>query len=109
MWAHLIPLIAWALSLGIGGLVASIIVLMTKGKESNYVRIHVIQQMIFQFLLLLAGIAAFALKAVLIGYLLVPLVIISGLVFPILGALRAKDGREYALPVAGHMAARLRH
>ena len=103
--SHVIPLIFSPV--GLGG-VASLILLLTKGKQSHFVRFHCLQAMIFQILLIILLVIGAVLKGVLIGFPILWATGIAGLVFPILGAIRAYEGREYSLPIAGHIARSIR-
>jgi uncharacterized membrane protein len=106
--SHTVPLVASALSMGTLGWVASIAILLTKGKNSHFVRFHCLQQMIFQILLTITVIIGGILTFVLIGWPILIAACIAGLIFPILAAIRASEGREYGLPVAGHIARSIR-
>ncbi len=105
MAAHLIPLASSILTGGLFGWVAAIILFMTKGARSRYIRLHIVQAMIFQLLFAaFSGILMFVASGLwpLNWILAVPLGV-AGIVFPIMGAMRAGNGREMALPVAAQI------
>ncbi len=108
--AHLIPAVAAVLSLGTLGWIASIAVMLTKGRNSRFVRVHALQSMIFQFLLMILVLISTGILGMvpLLGGLLAGAIkiiaVVAGIGMPILGAGRAKQGREYAIPIAAQIA-----
>jgi uncharacterized Tic20 family protein len=93
----------WGLLSHLSGLVLAIIgpiiIWQTKGKESSYVMYHAKEALNFHITLVLAGIICIPLMFILIGFLLLPVVSIGGLVFTIIAGLKANEGVKYRYPV----------
>ena len=93
----------WGLLSHLSGLVLAIIgpiiIWQTKGKESSYVEYHAKEALNFHITLALAGIVCIPLMFILIGFLLLPVVGIGGLVFTIIAGLKANEGVRYRYPV----------
>jgi uncharacterized protein len=93
----------WGLLSHLSGLIIAIIgpiiIWQTKGKESAYVEYHAKEALNFQITLMLASFVAALLCLVLIGFLLLPVVGIGGLVFTIIAGIKANEGVKYRYPV----------
>jgi uncharacterized protein len=101
MWCHLGVLLIGVLSCGALTLLAWIVPLVImngKGRESAFVRHHASQALNFYIEMLIAGIVAFVLLFVLIGFVLLPLLIIWNLVFLIVASVQASNGEWYRIP-----------
>jgi uncharacterized membrane protein len=101
--AHIIPLAVNVFSAGLLGWVAAGALFFTVGRRSRFVRLHVVQAMLFS--VLLAVVAGLTMAIVPFPLSLLPGAVLwlAGFGFPILGASRAGKGREIALPVAGRI------
>src|SRR6478609_3010172 len=75
-----------------------LIVMLTKGNQSAYVRRQSVESLNFQLSILIYGIVSFILLFVLVGFVLLPIVGLMWLVFTIIGAVRASRGEEYHYP-----------
>lgn len=112
--AHLVPAVASVLSMGLLGWIVSPLIFFTKGRQSRFVGMHCLQSMIFQLLLgLAAGIVVFGLGLIpfvggLLGVVVGLVALLVGIGVPVLGAMRANQGREYAIPVAAQIAKALK-
>ncbi|GAA5022169.1 DUF4870 domain-containing protein [Actinopolymorpha pittospori] len=98
----------WALAAHLGSFIAAyvalgflcpLIVLLSKGKLSPFVRHHAIESLNFQLTALLAAIIAGLLVFVIIGLVLLPFLGIAYLVLVILASIAARRGEWYRYPV----------
>ena len=98
--AHWSALVASVIGMAFLG---PLIVMLTKGNESPYVRRQAVESLNFQLSILIYGIVSFVLVFVLVGFVLLPIVGLMWLVFTIIGAVRASKGEEYHYPVTIRM------
>jgi uncharacterized membrane protein len=77
------------------------LILMFVKEDDPFVRHHARQSLVFHLLMLVAGAAAGFLCILLIGFLLVPLVGLLGLIFTIIAIIRTLDGDYYRYPISG--------
>jgi uncharacterized Tic20 family protein len=93
----------WALGAHLGTIViyflAPLIVMLTKGKESGFVRAHAVESLNFQLTLIIALCVAAALSIVGIGLVLMPLIAIAALVLIVIASIRAYQGEKFRYPV----------
>jgi uncharacterized Tic20 family protein len=89
--AHLGTLVLWV--------IAPLVVLLTKGQESAFVRAQAIESLNFQLTVLLASFGAAALTTLAIGFLLVPAVATGALVLIVLASVRAYRGDPFRYPL----------
>lgn len=86
----------------LGWLVPLVIYLMYKDR-SAYIRTHAAAALNFQIAVIIAVIASFVLMLVLIGFLTIIGVGLAALIFPIIAAVAASDGRPYRYPLTPTM------
>src|SRR6476619_7354862 len=98
--AHWSALVASVIALAFLG---PLIVMLTKGNQSAYVRRQSVESLNFQLSILIYGIVSFILLFVLVGFILLPIVGVAWLVFTIIGAIRASRGEEYRYPLTIRM------
>lgn len=91
MLAHVLCLFTW--------FIGPLIIYMVKGNESAKVKANSAEALNFELSLTLASIVAFVLIFMLVGILLLPVIAVAGLVFPIIGAVKANNGEVYRYPV----------
>ncbi len=96
MFAHLGQLVG--LISGVGGFVVPLIIMVTKGNESTFVRRAAVESLNFWITGLLASIVAFVLVFVLIGFILLPLVALVWLILPVYAGIKANEGVDYRYP-----------
>ena len=96
MLAHLSALVAAFVALSFLG---PLIVMLTQGNRSQFVRRQAVEALNFQITIYIAGIISALLLFVLIGFLLLPIVGIAWLVFTIIGAMKANNGEDYRYSV----------
>ncbi|HLR43587.1 MAG TPA: DUF4870 domain-containing protein [Brevibacterium sp.] len=75
-----------------------LIVFLIKKDDSAFVREHTRQSLNLQIMLIIAAFVSGLLMFVLIGFLLLPLVVITGWVLQIIAAVRAYNGEMYRIP-----------
>lgn len=93
----------WAMLAHIGGIVigflAGLIVLLTKGKESEFVRDQAVEALNFQITLIIAYIVSSILVLLLIGILMIIVVFIGSLVLMVMAGIAANNGVRYRYPI----------
>lgn len=82
------------------GFAVPLVLMLTKGKESSFVREHSVESLNFQITLFIAGLVGVATSCIGIGLVLLPIVGILALVFGIIGGLKANEGQLYKYPFA---------
>ena len=92
MLAHLLGIVS--------GFVGALIIWLIKKDQSAYVDVQGKEALNFQSTMLIAFVGAWILMFILIGMLLMPLLLIANLVFCILAAVAASNGKSYRYPVA---------
>jgi uncharacterized Tic20 family protein len=103
MWgsaAHWSSLVAAVIALAFLG---PLIVMLTKGNESEWVRRNAVESLNFQLSILIYGAISLALCFVLIGFVLLPIVGLAWLVCTIIGSVKAARGEEYRYPLTIRM------
>jgi len=91
LFAHLGTLVLWV--------IAPIVVLFTKGKESAFVRQQALESINFQITVCFAFLIATALAFIAIGFFLYPVIGIGALVLICLASVRAYQGVPYRYPL----------
>lgn len=94
--AHLAGL-SWLVSLP--GLIGPLIIWLVKGKDHPLVEAHAKEAVNFQLSLLIYGIASVVLMLLLIGFVLIFIVALMGLILPIVAAVKTSDGEAYRYPL----------
>lgn len=82
-------------------IIIPVIVLLVK-QDDPFVKHHAKQSLIFHAAIVVATIIAWILCVILIGFLLLPIIWIVGLVYTIIAIIRAVDNEYYRYPVAGN-------
>jgi uncharacterized protein len=88
------------LSYFILGIIAPIIIMLTLGTRSQYVRHHAVEALNFHITMWIAGIVSGLLILLLIGIILLPLVLLIGAIFSIIAAVQAYQGQYYRYPIS---------
>lgn len=83
---------------GVGFLVP-LILMLTKGKESQFIRAHSVESLNFQITVFAAGLVAGITMCIGIGFILLPIVFVAALVMSIIAGLKANEGQLYKYPV----------
>jgi uncharacterized Tic20 family protein len=95
LWALLSHLSYFAL-----GIIAPLIIMLTLGNRSPYVRYHAVEALNFHITLWIAGLVSALLILLLIGIVLLPLVLLLGAIFSIIAAVAAYQGQHYRYPLS---------
>lgn len=85
---------------GVGGWIAPLIALVTKGKESPTVRQHAVNALNFQLTWTIVGVIGYATLCIAIGGLILLAAVIIGIIFGIIAGLKANEGQLYDYPVS---------
>jgi len=96
MMAHLLSFVAVWFAFGF---VAPLVVMLTKGKESAFVRHHAVESLNFQLTALIAGLISAVLVIVLVGLLFLLVVGVMYVIFVILASVAANRGDWYRYPL----------
>jgi hypothetical protein len=94
--AHLSGFVAAYVALGFMG---PLVVLLTEGRRSPFVRRHAVEALNFNLTVLIALAVSAVLVVVLVGFLMLPLVGIAYVVLTIMGAVAASRGQEFRYPL----------
>lgn len=88
-----------------GGLafLGPLIVLLVKGNESPWVRRQSVESLNFQISILIYAVVSAILLILLIGFLLLPAVLIGWLVLTVIGSVKASNGEDYRYPLTIRM------
>lgn len=76
-----------------------LVIMLTKGNESAYVRRQAVESLNFQLSILIYGAVSFVLVFVVVGFVLLPAVGLLWLICTILGSVRSARGEEYHYPL----------
>jgi uncharacterized Tic20 family protein len=103
-WGLLAHLSAFAGSL-VGGLtpLGPLVVMLTMGERSAFVRRHAVEALNFNISFLIYGLVSFLLVFVLIGFVLLPLLVVAWVVLVIVAAVKANQGEDYRYPLTIRM------
>ncbi|WP_163993020.1 DUF4870 domain-containing protein [Pyxidicoccus caerfyrddinensis] len=81
------------------GFAVPLVLMLTKGKESSFVRAHSVESLNFQITVLIAGFVSAITICIGIGAILLPVVFVAALIFSIIAGLKANEGLLYKYPV----------
>lgn len=98
MISHLGGGIATFISAGMLGFVPPLVIMMTKGNESAFVKEQATEALNFQLVMLIGFIVASVLSFVCIGFLIFPIVALVGGIFGVIGGMAANKGEAYRYP-----------
>ena len=89
----------------LGGLafLGPLVVLLVKGNQSPHVRREAVESLNFQISMLIYGIVSAVLLLALIGFLLLPAVMIAWFVLTIIASVKVSQGQEYRYPLTIRM------
>jgi hypothetical protein len=82
------------------GFAVPLVLMLTKGKESSFIREHAVESLNFQITIFIAAVVASITLCVGIGFVLLPIVGVVALVFSIIAGLKANEGQLYRYPFA---------
>jgi hypothetical protein len=98
MFTHLAAFVGFLIPFG--NIVGPLVVWLLKKDEMPFVNDQGKEALNFQITLMVAALIAVVLCFLVIGFLLLPVIAIAGIVLPIVGAIRASEGRLYRYPYA---------
>ena len=103
-WGLLAHLSAFAGSL-VGGLtpLGPLVVMLSMGERSAFVRRHAVEALNFNISFLIYGLGSFLLVFVLIGFVLLPLLVVAWVVLVIVAGVKANQGEDYRYPLTIRM------
>ncbi len=81
------------------GFIAPLLVFLIKGKDSRFVRSHSLEALNFQISIMIYAVVSAVLTLLLIGFVLLFGLVVIGIVFPILAAVKASKGEYYTYPL----------
>lgn len=82
-------------------IILPVIILLVK-QDDPFVKHHAKQSLVFHAAVVVASLIASLLTIILIGFLLLPIIWVAGLVYTIIAIIRTVDGEYYRYPVAGN-------
>jgi uncharacterized Tic20 family protein len=85
---------------GVGGWIAPLIAMVAKGNQSPTVRAHAVDALNFQLIWSIVGVIGYITLCVVVGFIIIPAAAIIGIVFGIIGGLRANEGQLYKYPMS---------
>jgi hypothetical protein len=83
-----------------GGWIAPLIALLVRGNQSPTVRAHSVNALNFQLTWSIVGVIGYLTICILVGVVLVPIAALVGIVFGIIGGVKANDGELYDYPAS---------
>lgn len=96
--AHLSSFVG--LVLPFGNIIAPLAIWLTKGKESAYIGRQALEALNFQITVSISLVVAGLLSLILIGFLLIPIILVGDVVLVIMAAVAASKGEPYRYPWA---------
>ena len=102
MWCHLAAIVGY-LGIPFGNVIGPFVVWMLKRDTDPFVDSQGKESLNFQISLTIYAMVSLLLCLLLIGFILLPVVIVGGLIFTIIGAIKANDGEDYSYPFAMHL------
>ena len=91
MLAHLLGLLT--------GFVGPLVIYLINGEKDPFVRHHAAESLNFQITLTIAAVGSALAMLVLVGFLLLPVVMLGGIVLQVIGAVKANAGEWWRYPV----------
>lgn len=82
----------------VGGFIVPLVIMLTKGKESPFVRRHAVEALNWQISAMIYFVVSFVLMLLLIGFLLIVALIVCVYVFGIVAIVKASGGQDWRYP-----------
>ena len=93
----------WSLFAWVGGIIlgfiAPLVIMLTKGNESQFVRQNAVESLNFQIWMIIWATVSAILMCVFIGFVLIFAVLIVNVTFCIIGAMKTNQGEVYRCPL----------
>ena len=87
------------LSYFVFGIIAPLIIMLTLGNRSQYVRYHAVEALNFHITMWIVGFVCALAFLILIGIVLLPLALLLGAIFSIIAGIQAYQGQYYRYPL----------
>lgn len=87
------------LSYFVFGIIAPLVIMLTLGNRSQYVRYHAVEALNFHITMWIAALVCGLAILLVIGIVLLPLALLFGAIFSIIGGIQAYQGQYYRYPV----------
>jgi uncharacterized protein len=87
------------LSYFVFGIIAPLIIMLTLGNRSQYVRYHAVEALNFHITMWIVGLVFGLAILLVIGVILLPLALLFGAIFSIIAGVQAYQGQYYRYPV----------
>lgn len=97
MWCHLAALSGY-LGVPFGNIIGPLIIWMVKRETDPFIDSQAKESLNFQISLTIYGMVSLLLCLILVGFILLPVVIVGGLILTIIAAIKANDGEDYRYP-----------
>lgn len=95
--AHLIPFVG--ILIPFGQILAPLIIYMFKKEDSKYITAHAVESVNFQITFTIALFISSLSLVILIGFVILPVVFIAGVIVMIIAAIKASKGEHYQYPM----------
>ena len=87
------------LSYFVFGIIAPLVIMLTLGNRSQYVRYHAVEALNFHITVWIAALVCGLAILLVIGIVLLPLALLFGAIFSIIGGIQAYQGQHYRYPL----------
>lgn len=81
------------------GFIVPLVIMLTKGRDSQFVRANAVESLNFQISLIIYALVSAVLALVLIGFVLLLVVAILAFILPIVAAVKTSNGEAYRYPI----------
>jgi uncharacterized protein len=98
MLAHLSTLVGYV-AIPFGNIIAPLIIWLVKRDQSRFIDDQAKESLNFQISMSIYAVISFVLMLVLIGFVLIPILYVFGIVMVIIAAIKANDGVHYRYPI----------
>jgi len=88
------------LSYFVFGIIAPLVIMLTLGNRSQYVRYHAVEALNFHITMWIVGLVCGLAILILIGLVLLPLALLFGAIFSIIGGIQAYQGQYFRYPLS---------
>lgn len=81
------------------GFVVPLVIMLTKGRDSQFVRANAVESLNFQISIIIYAIVSAILALVLIGFVLLLVIALLAFILPIVAAVKTSNGESYRYPI----------
>lgn len=81
------------------GFIVPLVIMLTKGRDSQFVRANAVESLNFQISLIIYALVSAVLALVFIGFVLLLVVAILAFILPIVAAVKTSNGEAYRYPI----------